>query len=339
MKKAQNFYEEIKAKGEISDEDYLNCIRALCFGVVIEGTEELYKQSQDETDEELIDDEEPIDRVDCNSVHISSTLQNRIIRNYLNGNWCSQALLSMITKYYFESGIFVKEQYSAEYKVFCDVGKDNNFYKTESEIRDIILKLSEKIKKVSSEFELYGYTDAAFTWSKQIDEPADTLADSIREAMKDIVKNYKSLDIGKSFYLPEDYSFVDHQEYLSDTIREITREFNEEEIKRYVDDLYKSMYGPNAVENSNQLRMLYESGDLSESTRQYCWKLLRDASFPIDNMTREKYNACYNVLYILRKMDQSRYDKFVDELLQRCDKMAAYRIKVINSRIDENSIE
>lgn len=328
MKKAQNFYEDVRINGGIEDEDFLYAVRQLCYGVVVEITDELYKESLSEAEAKAMS------RMELGLAQVRALLQSRISRNYLAGVWCSGSLMSMIEKYYSESGVFDKDQYRAEYEVFLKAGEVNNFYKSEEEIRDVVSHWREWFETANNARELSRFADEAVGWTELLGEAIEDIIAEFKKRLTEMLWNI-AVQNGTGILTLDDYSYHTNYKAVLEATREVVKSLREKLVLKYINDLKISMNGRKAFEISYQLRQCYQNTYYCEIVKANSAKLLRKESFPIDEMTEEKYHTCYNVLYILRKTDQDRYDHFVEELLEQCDKMAAHRIKIINRDIDE----
>lgn len=84
------------------------------------------------------------------------------------------------------------------------------------------------------------------------------------------------------------------------------------------------MYSTKLREYSNSNSMRYEKL-IEERIRE----LLLRSSFPIDNMTEDKNNTCYNILAVLYKYAREETETYKEQLLKECDKMESYRIKTL----------
>ena len=90
-------------------------------------------------------------------------------------------------------------------------------------------------------------------------------------------------------------------------------------LKENTSDKRAFMYSTKLREYSNSNSMRYEK--LRE--------LLLRSSFPIDNMTEDKNNTCYNILAVLYKYAREETETYKEQLLKECDKMESYRIKTL----------
>lgn len=328
MKKAQDFYEDVRINGGIDNEKFLYAVQHLCYGVVVEIIDELYKENMSEAEAKTMS------RMELGLAKVRALLPSRISMNYLTGVWCSSSLMSMIEKYYSESGVFDKEQYRAEYEVFLKAGEVNNFYKTEMEIRDVVSHWKEWFVAAKNARELSRFAEEAVGWTELLKEPTEEIIYEFKKRLAEMLWNI-AIQKGTSIFTLDDYSYHTNYGVVSEATHEVVKSLREKIVLKYIDDLVDSMNGRRAFEVSYQLRQCYQNTYYSEIVKVNSAKLLRRESFPIDEMTEEKYHTCYNVLYILRKTDQNSYDQFVEELLEQCDKMAAHRIKIINRDIDE----
>lgn len=328
MKKAQNFYEDVRINGGIENVEFLSAVRQLCYGVVVEITDELYKENLSEAEAKSMS------RMELGLAQVRALLQSRISRNYLAGVWCSGSLMSMIEKYYSESGVFDKDQYRAEYEVFLKAGEVNNFYKSEEEIRDVVSHWREWFESANNARELSRFADEAVGWTELLGEATEDIIAEFKKRLTEMLWNI-AVQNGTGILTLDDYSYHTNYKAVLEATREVVKSLREKLVLKYINDLKISMNGRRAFENSYQLRQCYQNTYYCEIVKANSAKLLRRESFPIDEMTEEKYHTCYNVLYILRKTDQDKYDQFVEELLEQCDKMAAHRIKIINRDIDE----
>lgn len=95
-------------------------------------------------------------------------------------------------------------------------------------------------------------------------------------------------------------------------------------LKENTSDKRAFMYSTKLREYSNSNSMRYEKL-IEERIRE----LLLRSSFPIDNMTEDKNNTCYNILAVLYKYAREETETYKEQLLKECDKMESYRIKTL----------
>ena len=321
LQKAQNFYDDVKIYTKFINNDYFQeDVRIICFAIVIESIENLYYKKVD--DNEAAKENNIIQ-------HIHNELEYRIMY-YLSGIKSSKSLVLMLIKYFNNEISIDENKINIEYQNFLKSGNKPNYYKTESEIRQILLTWKEQIDVTKNLAELNNIVSEYVFYNDILEENSDALLKRYEEKLYDIIN--KMVSEGNENVLV--YSF-DIFGISSDRVKQIYQNIcakkREELIDTFIDHLNNSTSDRKAFEYSYNLRKYYDNVFYKNIIEEKSDKLYSLKSLPIDDMNEDKYYTCYNIMSILYQIDNEQFLKYCDGI--SCDKMANYRIKQLVEKI------
>lgn len=323
LEKAQRFFEDVKIFCEDhKSEQFVEELRLICFAVVVESIENLYYK---EIDSNITD---PVEKRMRNSENI---LQNRI-RKYLYGVKCSGNLIEMILKYY-EEGVLNKEQLEVEYNLFLKSGNKLNYYKSDAEIRSTLPSLRAEMLRAKNLDDLNQFADSYIVWSDILGENNENILSEYRDILHKMLR--KMVEDGEEETIMHMYDLSGTMS--SEKLREIYQEENEATkkflIETYVGYLKTSTKGKKAYEYSYKLRKYFSSSDYRNLIELETDNLYNRISFPVDDVDKDSYHTCYNIMYVLYYSDADKFLRYCDKIKKECDNMSRHRIEVVVKEI------
>ena len=323
LEKAQRFFDDVKWYCDnISDERFIYEIRLICFAIVVETIDKLYYKEEDASNtskQYLLD--------------IHNKIEN-IVGEYLRGALSSKNLIISLLQYYDNEVIINKEVFDTEYKLFLEAGNKANYYRTDEEIRIVLPNLRDRMNEAVSIAELNRFADEYMVWSDILEEDNSSVLQEYKDKLQEMLQN--SIQNGEEKILDYD-SIIFH---LSS--KKIAEVYSEEVIKMrgnvietYMMYLQETTKGNKAYDYSYKLKQNFEScyyRDIIIGSVEY---LYNRNSFPVGEIDETQYYTCYNIMYILYKIDEYKLSHYCDELVKECDCMSSHRVKVILEKLKE----
>lgn len=324
LQKAQRFYEDVSIYSEdISDQQFEDEIRWICFAIVVESTDNLYFiQNRN-------DKEEPIYPFE----NEQNSLDYRIMK-YLSNITCSRNLVNTLIMYYRNEIVLTSEYLGVEHKLFLQAGNKPNYFKTDKEIKNVLLAIERNMGQVQNIDELNTYMDEYIEWCEILEEDSEDVLKKYKERVHELLLN--EIKNGNESILSASNSLI---RIMSESIKEI---FEEERviarkvlIKKYVEHLQDTTKGKEAYVYSHKLREYCELDYYKEIIKEYIKKLYTSKSFPVDEITKEQYYTCYNIMSVLYRLDKEHLLDYTEKLAKSCDKMSKYRMKDIIKKLED----
>ena len=323
LQKAQKFYDDVKMYcPENVREQFLDEVRLICFAIVVESTDNLYYKEPDE------DEKDDIAR-SIKKIH--NELEHRIW-NYLSGIKSGKSLVVMLFKYYNNEIMLAECDIKIEYEFFLQAGKKPNFYKSDSEIKQSLPALYEKVEIADNLGELNKFADEYILWGSIVQEDVTEGLDLYKNKLHDMLFS-QAID-GHEEILSYDYDLWHTESDMAKAayleIRDIVKK---EIIIKFIEYLSANTKDKQAYDFSYRLRKCFQSSFYRDIVKEYAEKLYSTNSFPVGNIVDNQYHTCYNIMYVLYHLDCTRFLKYCDELLKECDKMSAHRLDVLVKEI------
>ncbi len=322
LQKAQNLYDDVRLK-LINNykEEYYDEIRLVCYAIVVETIENLYEKKLDNTQ-----DNETLNIVQ----QINNTLEKRIAHRY--GIRISNSIVEMLQKYYKNETDITADEIDAGYQVFIRAGGKANYYKTDEEIKQLLPDLAEKIRQETNIAAIVQYADEYFIWSEHLqldtrqikNEYKDRLISMIyNEVMKGVI-DYLTFGVN-AFHMQSSVN----QSVVKDVCNVVTRKVIIDHIKY----LSENTQGDQAFQYSYNLRKFMDNVFFQNDISGNVDSLYNEKSFPIYDVTEQRYWTAYNIMYVLYHENKDRLLDYCKELKTHCDNMATHRIDVILEEI------
>lgn len=318
LQKAQKFFEDVKLYcNAISDEQFLDEIRLVCFAIVVESTDGLYYKEASE--EELKKEGEKL-------IALRYGLERRIM-NYLGSIRCRRNLVVMLLTYYDEGSVITNEEMRIEHEIFVQAGKKPNFYKSDEEIRQILPGLFSKMNNTENLGELNRLVDELVIWKDILEEDSTEILEKYKNKLHtmlwDAVMDGHEEILGYHFDMWHTSSEKAKMVYTEerDSIRKLM-------IKEYVEFLSNTTKGEKAFQYSYKLREYFNNTYYRDIIKELAGDLYNRKSFPVDDIDVKQYSTCYNIMYVLYHIDEDKFLAYCEELSKECDKMSAHRLNV-----------
>ena len=176
LEKAQRFFDDVKlCCNAVSDEQFINEIRLICFAIVVESTDELYLKEPEEDESDL---------AKKNSLEIYNAIEHRLIY-YLRRIMSSRNLMMLLHYYKNEEDINING-INAEYRLFLEAGRKDNYLRTDKEIKEIMPNLRNRMNKAQNLAELNKFADEYIVW-------ADILCEETSAVLKEYRNNLQRM--------------------------------------------------------------------------------------------------------------------------------------------------
>lgn len=253
------------------------------------------------------------------------------LRQYLFNVKVTRELIHMIQEYYLRSEGIDKVALEIQYKLFLKAGDKPNLYKSEEEIRQYLKACQQEIKSSEEWQGLNQVMNEYVYWCKVLKEDYEDMLELYQRLQTELL--WKEAKEGKeeNLLLYESGPYLELQEEVGNRFSDVLCEVRKRQVDMFITYLKENtsdkrafMYSTKLREYSNSNSMRYEKL-IEERIRE----LLLRSSFPIDNMTEDKNNTCYNILAVLYKYAREETETYKEQLLKECDKMESYRIKTL----------
>lgn len=243
LEKAQHFFEDVRLFGNnIPDERFINEIRLICFAIVVESIDKLYFKKPDEGG----------DLSKQNTLEIYNAIENRILI-YFRRIISSKNLMLMLLRYYQNVEDININAINAEYKLFLEAGRKENYYRTDKEIKEIMPALRDRMNRAENLTELNKFADEYTVWSDIIGEDNSMVLkeyrDKLHRMLQEIVQYGDERIIDYGVTLLHLSSEIIKQLY-GDEIKDIRKLM----IKNCIEYLQRTTKGQEAYEYSCKLR-------------------------------------------------------------------------------------
>ena len=326
LQKAQKFYDDVRVQyGNIGNEEFDWEVRLICFSIVVEDIENLYYKNKDTksngSTEQCI-------------LNISNDFQMRMF-NYLGNIKSKNGLFQLLLKYYKNETEIDDVLVRQEFEIFLKSGEKENFYKNDREIKDFLRNWQEAINGCAMPVEVSRVADEYVFWGECIGENTDDIVREYEKRLKEII--YQLLDNGQTDFLNYDSSImnIDTEAINQIYVRERNRA-REKVIDNCITFLIENISDDRVYEMSQKLRSFYGNAYYKDIVDEKADRLFCKSSFPIENVDKNRYYTCVNILYVLWKCDDEKLKKYVKQL--ECDNMARHRIKCIIKELKEQDI-
>lgn len=317
LQKAQKFFDDVKWYcNEISNEQFLDEIKLMCFAIVIESTDKLYYR-------ELKEGEET--KEDALFQRLRNELDHRLL-NYLRGIRSRNNLWKLLLMYYKNECAITHEDMNIEYDMFIEAGEKPIFYQTDAEVEQIIPVLAEKMRNAQSINALNKFADECVYWSEVIGKDNAEILREYREKLQDILRSV--ILAGEEEVLSYN---VDSWRLSSEEVKRVYAEEREElrrwMMRNYIEYLTETTKGQKAYEYSYKLKQYWNHPFYRDMIKEMSEVLYNEKSFPVGDISIEQYDTCYNIMYVLFHIDKDRFLKYCEKISKGYDRMSAYRMK------------
>ena len=323
LEKAQRFFDDVKWYCDnISDERFISEIRLICFAIVVETIDKLYYQDKDANNtskQGLLD--------------IHNKIEHRVGK-YLRGALSSKNLIISLLQYYDNEVIINREIFYFYYKLFLEAGNKANYYRTDEEIRIVLPNLRNRMNEADSIAELNRFADEYMVWSDILGEDNSSVLQEYKDKLQEMLQN--SIQDGEEKIL--DYGvliFHLSSNKIEEAYSEEIVKMREHMIHTYIMYLQETTKGKRAYDYSYKLKQNFESSYYRDIIIRAAEYLYNRKSFPVDEIDETRYYTCYNIMYMLYKMDEDKLSHYCDELIKECDCMSSHRVKVILEKLKE----
>lgn len=320
LQKAQNLYDDIRIK--LSDnykDEFYDEIRLACYAIVVETVDNLYYTKPD--------DNQP-DNVSKILQENNNILETRIINHYLLGNRISNNMVEMIQGYYQNEIELSADKIDAEYQIFIHAGEKANYYKSDTELKQILPDLAEKVKQETNIAKIIQYADEYFIWSEYLQLDISPLKNEYKEKLKSMI--YEKAKNGDLRYLTYGVGIFHIQSQTSkNIIEEISKAIKIEIIEEYITYLSENTHSKQAYQYSIILKELMNDVFFRDIISANINALYNENSLPIHNVTEQQYYTSYNIMHILYYENKEKFLAYCAEIKSICDNMSAHRIDVI----------
>lgn len=327
LQKAQNFYKdvELKLNKEYAKEFY-DEIKLACYAIVVEKIDNLYYREIEENQNDAI--------VNIVNMHCNM-LETRIKDKYLFGTRISNNMVDILQKYYENNAEIITEEIDAEYQMFIKAGEKANYYKSDEEMKNILIELADEIRQAKNIANLLSNADQYFIWSEVVQLTDTQLIEEYKIKLYNLIyeETMKNDIAGLTYEIESIYL---QSEINRNILREIQERVKKEVINEYIKYLSENTYDKKASQYSYKLREFMNSTafrDIIVSCNLD--KLYNEKSFPIYDVTEQQYRTAYNIMYVLYHKDANRFLAYCDEVKKNCDNMARHRIDVLVKELTE----
>ena len=320
LEKAQHFFEDVRliCNGDYN-ERFIDEIRLICFAIVVESVDKIYFKKPGENLSKQ------------NTLEIYNAIEHRIM-NYLRRIMSSKNLMLMLLHYYQNAEDININAINAEYKLFLDAGRKENYYRTDKEIKEILPTLLDRMNKAENLAELNKFADEYTVWSDIIGDDNSIVLNEYRTKLHRMLQEItqsedeRIIDYGVTMF---NLSSEKIKQLYADEIEVIRKEM----IKNCIEYLQKSTKGQEAFEYSYRLRNYYQSTLYRDIIKESIEYLYDRKSFPVDEIDETQYHTCYNIMYVLYEVDSNKFLQYCDKLNKESDHMSAHRIEVLVKEI------
>lgn len=324
LQKAQNLYDDVKLKLKNNyKEEFYDEIRLVCYAIVVETIENLYVEKPDKNQ----------DSVALEVVkQINNTLERRIILHYLQGTRISNSMVEMLQKYYKNETDITADEIEAGYQIFIHAGDKANYYKSDEEIKQLLPDLAEKIRQGTNIAAIVQYADEYFIWSEHLQLDIGQTKNEYKEKL--ILMIYNEVMKGVMNYLTFGVNTFHIQSSINQrVVEDVCKIVTKKVINEHIRYLSENTRGDQAFQYSYNLRKFVDNVFFQNDISGNVDSLYNEKSFPIYDVTEQRYWTAYNIMYVLHYENKDRFLDYCKELKTHCDNMAAHRIDVILEEI------
>lgn len=323
LEKAQRFFDDVKlCCNAISDEQFINEIRLICFAIVVESTDGLYLKEPEKTES---------DSEEGNWLEILNEIEHRLI-NYLGRIVSGENLMMMLLHYYQTEKDINIAGINAEYRLFLEAGKKENYLRTDEEIREIMPNLRHRMNEAPNFVTLNKFADEYTVWADILCEDTSIVLEEYKNNLRRMVQEI--VQSGDEKIIEYDVgTFRFSSKKISQLYVEEIENMRKAMIKTCIEYLQKTTQGNKAYEYSYKLREYYKSNSYRDIIKESVEGLYDRKSFPVDEIDEARYHTCYNIMYVLHEVDGDKFLQYCDELSRNCDHMSAHRVEVLVKEI------
>lgn len=327
IKKAQDFFEDIKTNLDLDKEKYniefKKEIRLICFSIVTESIHNIYLREEEDTNDKL----KMLER------EFSNRLDTRIISNYLSGTYTSNEFFYMLLNYYIGEGEINRFSLESEYALYIEQGEKANYLKSDLEIKDLLEKFYIDTEDVKSLETLQNYADIYIFWAQIIGVDIADYIILYQRKFEELIK--EGVTKGDKFLL----DFCSNLNFDSEIMRKI---FNEEMakgkiyiVKFIINNLIKIIDEEDITSLAKELLQLYNNTTYRKYIKENLAVLYNKKFLPIGSITHKQFNYCKIIINLLYNINPSETKAFCEKAMQNCDSMSRYRIKLMLKGICE----
>ena len=116
-------------------------------------------------------------------------------------------------------------------------------------------------------------------------------------------------------------------------VKDVYKVVTEKVINEHIKYLSENTRGDQAFQYSYNLRKFMDNVFFQNDISGNVDSLYNEKSFPIYDVTEQRYWTAYNIMYVLYHENKDRFLDYCKELKTHCDNMATHRIDVILGEI------
>lgn len=321
IKKAENLYRDIAFQGTgVGDEDFWDEIKLVCYAIVVEDIERLYyrERSNKEDDSHVF-------------IRVSNKFDVRF-RHYISNIRITDGLCNMIKEYYLKNEMIDKKILEIQYKLFLKAGNKSNLYRSEEEINQYLMECQTEIDASEDWRELNQLANEYVYWSNVLEKECADILEDYQERVFDLL--WREVKEGKEeeLLLYGSGAMESLQLDVKNKFDVVLQKIREKQIEMFIEYLRANTSDKKAYEYSTKLREYSNRVEYEQIIGKQIGKLLLKSSFPINSVTKDKYNTCCNIIIVLHKYMEEEVNAYQEEILKESDKMVRYRVERMPTR-------
>lgn len=337
LQKAQQFYEDVClciADMVEQNEEYLEYIRLMCFSIVVESIDHIYKNAPLEEKEN--------DNNDFYK-HLLEQDDMRIMLKYISSSisgWGDENLLRSL-KEYFDSGEEINADIVlARYNVYLQSGEKHNFYKSQPEIEQMISQLTADISSNEmGDIQMLEKANTVVAWMGILGEDTHPLLLTVEDRLYTSLMSkceYRDSKKGLPYEQLFDAVTIEYPELKSILVRVKDRVIND-----YWDGLYLLCNNAVAQGDYALARLLMNKIEDASGYPEYQYKipevvskLLIPEVLPIGSIDEDMYAFFGKLCKIANKVIHDDTKAYLQQSLDSHpnDAILAHRVKLLREQ-------